>query len=162
MVLFAKVPRPYSWFTFLLLATSFSGHVHALSSEAAPVAAGSTFSCNITAYVRAPDLQTGLRGYGEARLVADGPSCQEITSWDVVLRMRERSVVRLPKSEEDLPKQPVYNQTLQDEYYNNRSSSVDDDWRNIISFGHNVWDSMSDMSPYHRETREYSELSLTL
>lgn len=148
-----------AWSISLLLATCFSGHTRALSNEPAPITTVGqpAFSCNITAYVRAPDLQTGLRAYGEARLVAQGPSCEEITTWDVVLSMRERSVARLPKSEEDLPKAPVYNETLQEEYYNNRSSIGNEDWQDIFSFGNEIWDGISDMSPYDRELQQYSK-----
>lgn len=80
------------------------------------------FSCDIRAYVRAPDLYPGQRAHGEARLAANGSSCDELISWNLVLRMRERSVARLPASANKLPRKPVFNQTLQDEYYKNAES----------------------------------------
>lgn len=129
----------------------------AVSTDTKEQSPSPSFDCDISGWVRAPDLFPGQRAYGEARLVANGSSCSEIVSWDLVLHMRERSVVRLPDPAINLPPRPVYNKTLQDAYYANQSSFYEPSWNNIISQGHASYSAMDRaMSPYDKAMEEYS------
>lgn len=118
-----------------------------------------TFACDVGAYVRAPDLYPGQKAYGEARLIANGSACDQLLSRDIVLRMRKRSVVKLPKPDIKVPARPVYNSTEEDAYYANRTSASGAlSWRNIIAQGHEVFSSLDrNLSLYDKAMEEYGE-----
>ena len=57
--------------------------------------AAAPWACDISTWVRAPDLAPNLRATGDARVVTNGSDCADIVKWDVGLILKERSIVRL-------------------------------------------------------------------
>lgn len=54
------------------------------------------WACDVRAWVRAPDLSPNLLSTADARLIVNGTDCVDLVRWEVGLRLKERSIVRVP------------------------------------------------------------------
>lgn len=54
-----------------------------------------SWSCEVRAWVRAPDLQPLLVSSADARLLLNGTGCEDIVKWEVGLEYKERSIVKI-------------------------------------------------------------------
>lgn len=62
--------------------------------QSAQAASSGLAHCSTTAYVRAPDLQTGRTHDGQAKLVLRGVGCSDVVKWELGLRLQERAIYR--------------------------------------------------------------------
>lgn len=63
--------------------------------EQAMIAKGEEWDCDIRAWTRAPDLIPGHSIPAETRLNMNGTGCVDVVGWEVGLRLKERSIIKI-------------------------------------------------------------------